>query len=70
IENTPLDVLDIAVGASHALKLNWAGVDVVTDNRTNKNYVLEVNRRPGLTERSSEISALYGYLKGLAPIKD
>ncbi len=49
--------------------LKMAGVDVVTDNRTNKNYVLEVNRRPGLTEKSTEISALYGYLKGLASVK-
>jgi len=67
IKDTPSDVIDIAIKASRALKLNWAGVDVVTDNHTNKNYVLEVNRRPGLTEKSSEIVALYAYIKGLAP---
>jgi len=66
VKDTPQGVIDIAVGASRALKLNWAGVDVVTDNNTNKNYVLEVNRRPGLTEKSSEIVALYTYIKGLA----
>lgn len=66
IENAPEDVLDIAIRASRALKLNWAGIDVVTDNKTNKNYILEVNRRPGLTENSSEISALYSYIKELA----
>jgi glutathione synthase/RimK-type ligase-like ATP-grasp enzyme len=66
IENTPKDILKIAVDASKALKLNWAGVDIVTDNNTNKNYVLEVNRRPGLTEKSSETIALYSYIKGLA----
>lgn len=69
IENTPRDILDIAVEASKALKLDWAGVDVVTDNNTNRNYVLEVNRRPGLTEKSSEIVALYTYIKGLASQK-
>ncbi len=66
IEDTPQEVIDIAVEASRALKLNWAGVDVVTDNHTNKNYVLEVNRRPGLTEKSSEVIALYSYIKELS----
>lgn len=66
IENTPKDVLDMAVSASRALKLNWAGVDIVTDNHTNRNYVLEVNRRPGLTEKSSELVALYSYIKELS----
>ena len=46
IKDTPQVILDIAVQASQALNLNWAGVDVVTDKNTNKNYVLEVNRRP------------------------
>lgn len=66
IKNTPKGVIDIAIAASRALELNWAGVDIVTDNHTNKNYVLEVNRRPGLTEKSSEVFALYSYIKGLA----
>jgi len=65
IEDVPNDVLDIAIRASKALKLNWAGVDVVTHKDTDKNYVLEVNRRPGLTEKSSEITAAYKYIKRL-----
>ncbi|OGC46687.1 hypothetical protein A3J98_00010 [candidate division WS6 bacterium RIFOXYC1_FULL_33_10] len=65
IGNTPKDVIKIAVEASKALKLNWAGVDIVTDNKTDKHYVLEVNRRPGLTEKSTEIGALYRYIKAL-----
>ena len=65
IKDIPNDVLDIAVRASKALNLNWAGVDVVTHKETGKNYVLEVNRRPGLTEKSSEITAAYKYIKGL-----
>ena len=66
IKDTPKDVLEMAIGASRALKLDWAGIDIVTDNNTNKNYVLEVNRRPGLTKESSEISAMYSYIKELA----
>ena len=65
IQDTPIGVLNMAIEASKALKLNWAGVDIVTDNKTNKSYVLEVNRRPGLTEESTEIGALYRYIKQL-----
>ncbi|KKQ04327.1 MAG: hypothetical protein US14_C0015G0012, partial [candidate division WS6 bacterium GW2011_WS6_36_26] len=59
------DVIDIAIRSAKALKLKWAGVDVVTDKDTGHNYILEVNRRPGLTEKSTEISAAYKYIKGL-----
>ena len=65
IKDVPNDVLDIAIRASKALKLNWTGVDVVTHKDTGMNYVLEVNRRPGLTEKSTEIRAAYKYIKGL-----
>ena len=65
LKDVPNDVLDIAIRASKALNLNWTGVDVVTHKDTGINYVLEVNRRPGLTEKSSEITAAYKYIKGL-----
>ncbi|HAM37437.1 TPA: hypothetical protein DCP42_01840 [Patescibacteria group bacterium] len=63
--DVPTDVIDIAIRSAKALKLKWAGVDVVTDKDTGHNYILEVNRRPGLTEKSTEISAAYKYIKGL-----
>lgn len=65
IQDTPMEVINMAIEASKALKLNWAGVDIVTDNLTNRNYVLEVNRRPGLTEESTEVGALYRFIKQL-----
>ena len=65
VKNVSKEILDLAVQSAKALKLNWAGVDVVTDTDTGRNYVLEVNRRPGLTVRSTEISAAYKYIKGL-----
>lgn len=64
-KNVPQEVLDIAVQSAKALRLNWAGVDVVLDKDTGKVYVLEVNRRPGLTEKSSETVAAYKYITGL-----
>ncbi len=65
IKDVDADVLELAVRAARALKLKWAGVDIVTNKDTGQNFVLEVNRRPGLTVRSSEISAAYKYIIGL-----
>lgn len=65
INKIPKEVLDIAVASTKALKLNWAGVDLVTDKDTGQHYVLEVNRRPGLTKKSSEIKAFYEHVKEL-----
>jgi len=65
VKDVPTDVINIAIQSANALKLKWAGVDVVTDKDTGENYILEVNRRPGLTEKSTEISAAYKYIKGL-----
>ena len=52
----------ISIESAKALMLNWTGMDIVqsTDNR--KYYVLELNRRPGLTKESSETAAAYDYI--------
>jgi glutathione synthase/RimK-type ligase-like ATP-grasp enzyme len=65
VKDVPTDVIAIAIKSANALKLKWAGVDVVTNKDTGENYILEVNRRPGLTESSSETVAAYRYIKGL-----
>jgi len=62
IKDVSKDILDLATRSAKALKLNWAGVDIVTDKDTGQNYVLEVNRRPGLTDKSTEILAAYKYI--------
>lgn len=64
-KDIPQNVLDLASYSTNALHLNWAGVDIVTHKETGKNYVLEVNRRPGLTEKSSEITAACNYILAL-----
>ena len=66
IKKISKDILDTAINATKALKLNWAGVDIVTSKITGKNYVLEVNRRPGLTQNSLETICAYNYVKQLA----
>ncbi len=65
IKETPKEVLKMAIEATSSLKLKWAGVDIISDKNTKQNYVLEVNRRPGLTHKSTEIQALYSYLREL-----
>jgi len=68
VKDVSKDILELAIQSAKALKLNWAGVDVVTDTDTGRNYVLEVNRRPGLTVKSSEISAACKYINDLVNI--
>lgn len=65
IKETPKNVLEMAIDSARALRLKWAGVDIISDKNTKNNYVLEVNRRPGLTRKSTEIQALYSYLREL-----
>jgi len=55
-------VHDIAQDSSQSLGLNWAGVDIVTSTKTGKNFVLELNRRPGLTQGSTEMSAALAHM--------
>ena len=65
VNNVSKDILELAVNASNALSLNWAGVDIVTSKSSGKNYVLEVNRRPGLTQNSLETVAAFNYVEAL-----
>jgi glutathione synthase/RimK-type ligase-like ATP-grasp enzyme len=65
ISDIPLEILDIATKSAQVLNLDWAGVDIVTDKISNRHYVLEVNRRPGLTEKSTEIYAFYTHIDSL-----
>lgn len=46
IDPVPSDVGDLAVKACKAVGLEIAGVDILTDDKTNKKYVLEVNSSP------------------------
>lgn len=46
VEITP-EQEKIAIEAAKAVGCNWAGVDIIVDKKTGKNYVLEVNSSPG-----------------------
>lgn len=61
----PEEVKNLAIKAAKATKLRWAGIDIVTSKKTGRNYILEVNRRPGLTEGSTEVTAAYNHILDL-----
>jgi len=52
----------ISINSTRALKLDWTGIDIVKSEKDGNYYILELNRRPGLTEESSEITAAYDYI--------
>ena len=63
--SVPENVINLAKLSADCLDLNWSGVDIVTCSKSGESYVLESNRRPGLTPGSSEISAAYDHIVGI-----
>ncbi|HJX46099.1 MAG TPA: ATP-grasp domain-containing protein [Patescibacteria group bacterium] len=64
-EDLPGNYEEIAVNAVKILKMQIAGVDLMTEKGTNKAYLLEVNRGPGFTydnKLSPELDELTEYM--------
>lgn len=61
-DNLPKALSTISVKSARALKLDWTGADIVQSTENDMFYILELNRKPGLTEESSEITAAYEYI--------
>ena len=55
IETIPEEVKEIALDGARALGLFWSRADILIDKTTNKPYLLEVNRFPGITKLSTEV---------------
>lgn len=62
IENIPQEIKDMAVRASGLLGLSWSRADIIIDKTTQKPYLLEVNRFPGITSQSNEVNGAYTFL--------
>jgi glutathione synthase/RimK-type ligase-like ATP-grasp enzyme len=62
VQEIPKDIKDMALKASKALGLSWSRADIIIDKKTQKPYVLEVNRLPGITAKSSEVEGAYTFL--------
>lgn len=59
----PEDIKDIALKAGNTLGLSWSRSDIIVERGTGKPYLLEVNRFPGITTESSEVTGACEFLK-------
>lgn len=62
LDDIPSDIRKLSIKAAKTLNLDWTGIDIVTSTENKKHYILELNRRPGLTSGSSETNAAYEYI--------
>ncbi len=63
IKNIPAGVKAIALKASTLLGLQWSRSDIIIDKISNKPYLLEVNRFPGITLDSTEVVGANSFLR-------
>jgi hypothetical protein len=62
VRDIPETIRDIAIRANNLLGLSWSRADIIIDERTDKPYLLEVNRYPGITRDSCEVAGAYAFL--------
>ena len=68
IETIPEEVKEIAINGAKALGLSWSRSDIVVDKTTKQPYLLEVNRFPGITSKTTEVSGAREFIKNYLDI--
>ncbi len=58
----PEKIKNTAVRASLALNLSWSRADIIINKETERYTVLEVNRLPGITSKTSEVDGAFAFL--------
>ena len=58
----PDRIKQIAIKANRLLGLSWSRSDIIIDKNTGEPYLLEVNRMPGITPKTSEVEGAYQFL--------
>lgn len=61
-KDVPEDIKQMAQKTSEALGLSWSRTDIVVDNKTQKPYLMEINRFPGLGSAGSEVDGAFKFL--------
>jgi len=61
-DEIPAHIKLIAIKASKLLGLQWSRSDILIDKNTMQPYVLEVNRLPGITAKTTEVAGAYSFL--------
>lgn len=62
VSEIPEEIKKMAIRASGLLGLSWSRADIIIDEITKKPYLLEVNRFPGITSGSNEVTGAYVFL--------
>lgn len=62
ISEIPKEIKEMAIEANELLGLSWSRADIIIDAITKKPYLLEVNRFPGITSESNEVTGAYVFL--------
>lgn len=65
VSDIPSNVKQMAIDASEALGLEWSRADIIINKKTQAPYILEVNRAPGVTSKSDEVTAAYNHLSSV-----
>ncbi|MBN1331913.1 hypothetical protein JW978_03445 [Candidatus Dojkabacteria bacterium] len=63
LEDIPEQIKKIAIKASNRLGLSWSRTDIIVDKNTGIPYLLEVNRCPGITSGTTEVSGAQKFLR-------
>lgn len=58
----PEKIKQMALATSKALGLSWSRSDIIINKDTQAPYLMEINRFPGLTSKTSEIDGAYKFL--------
>jgi hypothetical protein len=62
VKDIPEEIKKIAIKASGLLGLSWSRADIIIDKTNGRPYLLEVNRFPGITSKSNEVTGAYTFL--------
>lgn len=62
VKDIPEEIKAMAVKASGLLGLSWSRADIIIDKTNGRPYLLEVNRFPGITSESNEVTGAYTFL--------
>lgn len=61
VSDIPQEIKEMALKSSEVLGLSWSRADIIIDKKTNVQYLMEVNRFPGLAKKS-ELEGAYNFL--------
>ncbi len=65
VNDIPQNIQNLSLKVSKICDIKWTGIDIIKDSETGQDYVLELNRCPGLTKDSAEIEGAKIFIKSI-----